>query len=392
MPEEEQQDMDKLLRAYAEARKNGVDLPLHSASRKMLQAEVARRFHAQTSLPFWQRLRAWWPQVAFASGLGAILLVAIISLRVRPTRPDEAEPKLPSENRALVNPLKEEVKDQRAETLTRGPSSESVRLNQKAESQLRRNDVEPLQAPPQTSARNLGLESELALARDSASASAEPRGPSARPQEIKLPELSKASPTTYGPATLTATSARAPLQETIALKQVNLSAIGAMTNLGAALRLRFIDLPDATGQRAAPPVLNSFQFERQGGDIRLLDQDGSVYFGRINPAAANQPGDPAVSGRTSELFGFSRPAQDALVYSFQVQGTNRTLARQVTLEGRYLERTNWSRPAVIPVSAQSAAPVPVANPPINGARHSIIGRALIDRTNEFPVNAISIDQ
>jgi hypothetical protein len=93
MADEQNKDMEKILRAYAEARRKGADLPLHPATRKMLHAEVARRFKNGDREPFWSRLRAFWPQLAFGSGLCAILLVAVISLRLSPTQNSKQSPK-----------------------------------------------------------------------------------------------------------------------------------------------------------------------------------------------------------------------------------------------------------------------------------------------------------
>ena len=74
MPEEPNNRMEEMLRAYARERRKKPDVRMHPATRGMLQAEVARQYGqagpAHTS--FWKQMRAFWPQFAFGAGLCAI--------------------------------------------------------------------------------------------------------------------------------------------------------------------------------------------------------------------------------------------------------------------------------------------------------------------------------
>ncbi|MGA3181709.1 MAG: hypothetical protein ABSF38_15310 [Verrucomicrobiota bacterium] len=95
-------------------------------------------------------------------------------------------------------------------------------------------------------------------------------------------------------------------------------------------------------------VLASFQIERTGQQIRVLDADGSVYQGQVanqvvmekepppgNFAGANKAGAGAPPLQSSPQN--TPPQQPALLggFTFQVSGLNRTLNQKVTLTGSF---------------------------------------------------------
>ena len=103
------------------------------------------------------------------------------------------------------------------------------------------------------------------------------------------------------------------------------------------------------GQNAQTPeqrLLVSFQIEQNGPEIRVKDEDGSVYFGYVQPAEAASvlregvKAVPATSGRSASLkltdaavtaHGSSSPAPQT--FFFRVAGTNQTLRQPVLFTG-----------------------------------------------------------
>ena len=82
MPDDPQQKMDDLLRRYAEERRKAAEVTLHPATRQMLKGEVSRVFGTASAKSGWfSRLRAFWPQIAFAGGLCLVFGIAVLSLR-----------------------------------------------------------------------------------------------------------------------------------------------------------------------------------------------------------------------------------------------------------------------------------------------------------------------
>jgi hypothetical protein len=141
----------------------------------------------------------------------------------------------------------------------------------------------------------------------------------------------------------------------------------------------------------APPStsfapLSDFQVEQIGTDLRLIDQDGSVYTGTLtlidsNAAVLPPPSAlPATAGANRFIAAHDKNnMQEGLIYLLQAQGTNVTLGKKVVLSADYFERVNLP-PNVTPESAAA---------PASRARRSIVGIAKVGSSNEVPVKAIS---
>ena len=115
---------------------------------------------------------------------------------------------------------------------------------------------------------------------------------------------------------------------------------------------------DVGGVVASPPVLAYFHIEQAGPELRVIDNDGSIYSGSVQAAVATAAG---LSSGMEELSTGSRAfgganQQDNLVrsaapkrtqaynvagvYSFQVEGTNRTSRQRVAFSGLITGLTN----------------------------------------------------
>lgn len=455
MADEPNKQMDQLLRDYARERRRGPDPRLHPATRQLLQAEVARTYGKPARPPFWSRLRAFWPQIAFGAGLGAIFLVAALSLR-QPRPALEEAPALKTENAnadektsgplgsalpALNAPAQPTDKDQApARELKRGleeqlerevvvrPSdrAKSVRgeqVDDRAAAGLAsavKSERDQLAASPQGANRALDSAAPSTLAAGSALAgrlqlgeqAAAPAGsyafrravPQETPQQLaktlpSQPPASKADaavPAAPQPVpvsrALAASGVRTPLIEQTARPVTLQMAEAASTS--PLVRARFVELSEP-GQPQISAILTSFQVEQRDQNLTIVDQDGSVYSGSI----LSRPGleQQNALGLDPSLFGWresSNPAANfpnSAIFYFQAQGTNRTSGEQVVLTGRYLEKTNFQA-AEQRARTVASKRYSVSTNALEKAHRAILGRATIGQTTNIPVRAVSVDQ
>jgi hypothetical protein len=415
MADEPNNDMEKILRAYTEARRKGADLPLHPATRKMLQAEVARRYKNAAAQPYWSRWRAFWPRLAFGSGLCAILIIAVLSLR-QPSRTNQpaAKPDLNQARPAQDRYLRETVEPSKErEVVTPRGYAGGAAANAPASVV----PATPMQASAPEPKVQAASTPEILRRRDTLAVAPPPRQSADKEEEqvVRLKDASVArglaQRTQTNPQESSLGRARTPVGRPVELKTdglatkadvattaEKLATANEMTNLGAALRTRFVDLPKAANVPAANAVLNSFQFEQQGDDLRIVDGDGSVYLGQLSPGQPGQhPAQPNMfgyepAGAVVAPLGLTENSSNIAVYFVHAQGTNITLAKPVTLDARFLERTN---PALsggaTPGLETTVATKRAATAPLSKARKAIVGRVVVGATNQFPVNAISVD-
>ena len=93
----------------------------------------------------------------------------------------------------------------------------------------------------------------------------------------------------------------------------------------------------------APNVLNTFQVQQEGSEIRVLDADGSTYTGKIEQSANNAELDSSVTARrdaakqTQRFAGkAARENESAAPQSyFRATGYNVSLKKTVVFEGNY---------------------------------------------------------
>jgi hypothetical protein len=124
-------------------------------------------------------------------------------------------------------------------------------------------------------------------------------------------------------------------------------------------RARFARQPESQPARdnfnppPPPNVLNHFQVEQEGNQLRVVDEDGSTYLGHVEPAPSPISLSEARGALRQES---SLPAQkqsgqteSAVNLYFKVTGTNRSLNQKVVFEGNYF-------PNATPVAATGTAP------------------------------------
>mgnify|MGYP003575003007 CR=1 FL=1 len=455
MADEPNKKMDEMLRAYAEERRKAPELYLHPATRRMLQGEVSRVTGKAEGKGSWRdRMRAFWPQIAFGGALCFVLGVAVLSLRQGPpekTGPEEnmsrpaagvsgdpqqvraldegrrqaqleGEKRL-DENLAQIVAEKEQPAP-RPEVPALEPAQEAVvQLGRDAESELLRRQAlaesksatAPVQSGTELTDLSLGVpvlndrEAKLEALKVDAPGEAPARGVQAELYSIvpEPPVVASDQVNSFGveldslqkkSLTTTATRAARPVANVNLQTSTASQAAGRgreLTNLGAARRFYFVQATNAVAGPGAP-MFSSFQVEQTGKDLRVMDRDGSVYFGFIEALTnAPAPMDTAVAVTRQRLERFhevvAKPTNSA-GFNITVRGTNRTLGKDVVLTGQMFERTNAGQLPVERLSAAPAATAPVpmgARPSEPAPRMMIIGNAVVGSTNEIPVRAYS---
>jgi hypothetical protein len=248
------------LEAYAEKRCQELDEPieLDEATRTLLQGEVSRVYPQKNGVSEavaeggWS---AWWTWT-LAGAVGAVAVVA--SLDLGNSLPESTT------DMAAASVDDEEPEESRAEATA---SKEGDQAGFSA----------PLEAKAQGKSMNLRAETI----------------PSPPPPEATSPVVPRPT-VALGEASIRSASGGALTTE---VRQVNPT---FYKNL-AELRQNFQQRPDeaaARNQKRNLPtaVLANFQIERQGQEVRILDQDGSVYTGQVINEESYAAGDSASDG------------------------------------------------------------------------------------------------
>ena len=147
----------------------------------------------------------------------------------------------------------------------------------------------------------------------------------------------------------------------------------------------------------APMVLLSFQVEQHGRELRMIDGDGSVYSGYVQPVGDSESGRSGPAARPAKALKApadqfpsnapsAPPAKPAVepAYLFRVTGTNRTLGKQVVFNGKLTAVTNVTS---FPVRMRTNAPSGTSTVPVLFNSH-IEGKVSIDGGKEVEMQAV----
>ena len=362
MANEPELPIETLLRAAAKKRREeaGAPFELHPADRRLLQGEVTRKFarpqaETRSFATLVARLR---PRLAWGVGILAILGLSVWVLLPLPRRAESEALLARNQPVSRAMPAKALPPAPTAAPATIAPAPSTAAEAKSAE-------VAYAETPPSsrpTPASQLGMAPPL-LAKDTSAAQnerqatdkLEPAAPAQLADQQK--QLQYKSLSTVASANRAAPTPAAP---------GGLSASAAAALKGAkalAVTQRFVQTAPAATARAlfedkAPPahaVLASFQLEQTGSQLRIVDGDGSVYSGYVQPADAARrarsakAAAPAVAGAarapvralkqtTASSLDSDRLASQS--YSFRVVGTNRSLNQKVVFTGDLLTATN----------------------------------------------------
>ncbi len=450
---EPERPIEKLLRAHAKKRRDeaGASFELHPADRKVLQAEVERKFAKHKRFPAF--LKGWivvWPRLVWGTAILAVLaIIAFILVPAanktnsdafmaqntpmpaeqprRELSPDSAPAlteQLGTHSRsseladlAYKNPSE---KSPISETTQSPPLSVGVPVPRPVPaivSELKQ--AEPASAPSTGSADGKTLfrpEQGTALAKSYGIVTAPTTIPSETPvpsSALATAESFKRSPdndrlafstkpslagSTPAP---TVTIATAALSKTDGSNKDSLPAISQrFTQIQLPAKSKMAKLESAP---TSAQVLAAFQVQQVGDELRIIDGDGSIYRGRL--VAADELRSPYTESKDSvasagRVQSRERSFQQAVSsvpalqnYSFRVTGTNRSMNQNVIFSGNLAAATNSVLLNVITNSVNTGVngiqnSAAIQNSnPLSNAR--ISGRAQIGKGKEIPIEAIS---
>ena len=367
------------LEAYAEKRRQELDEPieLDEATRTLLQGEVSRVYpqkNGASEVATEGGWSAWWTWT-LAGAVGAVAVV--VSLDLGNSHPESTTDMAAF---SLDDEVPEEARAEEADTVEAEQAGFSALPEAKAQGQSMNLSAETIPSPP--------------------------------PPEDTSPVVPR-PPVAPGEASMRSASGGALTTE---VRQVNPT---FYKNL-AELRQNFQQLSAKNTARKEnrnlpTAVLANFQIERQGQEVRILDQDGSVYTGQVineeSYAAADSAldGDGVASGAPSApnasiaqnamsakgLNQLKQPGQPAKAlaaglpvgqFYFRARGTNNTLRQVVVIEAtldHQLTGQAW------PQKRDNAAEVGLQSVPITGVppRRVTLPKPLISRNTEVAEKA-----
>jgi hypothetical protein len=333
--------MEQMLEALAKARRAqfGDDPKMPNPMRARLHEEIARAGTAEDknaeSRPSW--ITMFWPRVTVAAAL-ATLLVLIPAIWWNHSHPGAESGDLALRDRtaassAVLNPAAP-AKDTLANAPAVSPAEPAVNLADN--SQIK---VEPAIAAPASEAEASKSSTHLAQGRAAAEgpsqatkglgeiASAEIQAAPAAPlsagagSKVKSDRTSTAAPPVSQPSSAAGIAATQQFSQQSGLQSFrNNAQVSGATN-----------------------VLNTFQVQQEGNDIRVVDSDGSTYTGKIEQPvdrtevdsriAARRDVSRATPGYAAKEMGENKPAT-AQSY-FRATGYNVSLKKTLVFEGSY---------------------------------------------------------
>ena len=406
--------MDELLRAYAKMRREQAGPPpaLHPATRKLLQDEVRRTFGTPPAPSNPIGLGAWlaarWRLVA-AGGVAAVLFVVITVLnapswnRSYVPRPSVVSAPLTQSGLPAANRSETPASPEPAETFTATsptPAAESSVAAIKPPPTEADRIASPLvvSGPPPANS----LETAVAPAPAQTLAPAGPT-PSAQPSLAPLASPASAAGTITPPLVAAPLAERgfyrSPAPATAGEIQANtVAAAPAMAlppeavGAAGASAQNFVQVNTRSRTRASQPplsnILSTFQMERAGANVRIIDADGSVYEGEVlgRPAPGGVGG---VGGAREVAAKALKDAKGNANWAFKVSGTNKNLQQNVVFIGNVL-----NMPEAMPAAAARPADVALegavrkANAP--QAHNATFGARLQQAQNPFITGKVQV--
>lgn len=367
--------IEKRLREYARSRRErqGAAPELHPATRRLLQGEVARTYRPARGESSGKSWLVRIPKLAW--GLVVVALAGVVWM-FAPDTPRTASTERPTEL-ALSREADESqpAPPTNAAELTSAPADMTFRQDQ---------------AALLAAGGRADTQSGVGAARFTRSAPARGAPPSTEPAARSTPPPPAAAPAV---AALNSVDRQ---QNATALMFLN-QAPGAFTNQS----------DPAASNKAA--VLANFRVDQQGDQLRIVDSDGSVYAGVVQPLTTTTiaaRAEPAFTRGTQTRSAAETPpapmksdASDTPTqnYAFEVIGTNVSLQQRVVFNGVLLDTAtvnvatnarfgignalaqNVSNFQNFSNAAQNFAPT---------ANRRISGKAIVGSSQEVPVDAV----
>ncbi len=336
MPDEPRKSIEELLQASAKARRAafGSDPKMPNPMRARLHDEIARATREEEP-----KLRRKWNWFAISWPVGTVAAAVLVAAFVM-SRSHDLQP--PGESRQSAKNQHERAK----EKILQRPAPQVAAARAAAESATEPSDVAKRDEAKSNAAKTFA---------DVASAPAQEM-PGAAPKV----ESSASSSTFFAQSQKTQTNINQQFSQ----------------SLRAGAR--------ASKLKQAINVLNTFQVQQNGDQIRVVDADGSTYTGKIEPAtdAMRQAFKDKEVGRLAERSERDRPRQDNNnQFYFRASGYNTSLKKPIVIEANYI---------AIPARAQVPNESATANQQQLPAR--IVGTAKVNGESPIEVDAASIPQ
>jgi hypothetical protein len=336
MPDEPRKTIEELLQASAKARRAefGSDPTMPNPMRARLHDEVARVGREEEPKPrrAWNWFAVTWPVGTVAA---AVLVVAFVMLRLHDLQP-------PNENRQVAINQRERAK----QALRSVPAQ--VAASTAAESK-----TEPADALKPDDEKSTGPKTFADVA------------PAPGQQAFAAAEPKPAVPAP--PATFFSQNQKA---------QGNISQQFSRNQPRLAAR--------ASKFKRAINVLDTFQIQQNGDQIRVVDADGSTYTGKIETVSQDALGKSIndQEGGSSAVRSERALQQDSNnQFSFRATGYNTSLKKSVIFEGNYM---------AIPSQAKTPNESPGGKEEQSPAR--VTGTARVTGESAIEVDATSVPQ
>lgn len=342
MASEPKRPMEQMLEALAKARRAefGDDPKMPNPMRARLHDEIARAGAAEgeksESRPSW--LTMFWPRVTVAAAL-ATLLVLVPAIWWNQSHPIAGSGNLALRDRATAGAAQELNPALPAEnTLSNAPTAASASkpaVNLADNSQVKIESGGATAAKAEEWAASAGvrqgssieLPSEETKGLDKEIASAKTKSaPAAAPPVVADSKDSEGMAKTKPPASQPLSAGSVATVQQFSQQQ----AVQSFRN-------------NAQQASRAENVLNTFQVQQDGNEIRVVDADGSTYTGRIEQVAKSaklNSGIAARHGAMKQMPAFAaKPAQENELASpqsyFRATGYNVSLKKSLVFEGNY---------------------------------------------------------
>lgn len=394
--------IEELLHGCAKLRRESAGTPpeLDPAARRMLQREV-ERLYAPTGREggsFFAALARFWPGLAWATA-GVVVVAGTLWLAL-PGRQEQRA----SFTLAKSEPAEDALRNRAQAPAAAMPPVAAAPVPATSERRvLADSDLEKLKDQNEAGTFGVersGAEKKLAFA---------PAEPMVREEQSAKPARERAAGKAE-PSVREAFTAQPPA--TRRLSEAPRQGEGRegltvlrFTRMGP--RAGAVDAMDK--DLGARGVLVSFAVEQEGRRLRIVDGDGSIYSGYLEPAGASAAGRTSVGGALTkaapaplnapgqaavEMYGVAQKGEGAAspTYFFRVAGTNRSLMQTVVFSGNLLAATNAAAPAGPTGTGrggqdgfQVLAPEPGLLPLLDSR---ISGKAVIGDKEEIEIQAV----
>jgi hypothetical protein len=340
MPSDPKKPIEEMLEASARARRAefGSDREMPNPMRARLHDEIARQ---QSAEPETRRswLQMFWPRIAVAAAVATLLVLAPALWWQKSQTSSRGTMEVAAGGAAAANGLRDvEAGERRTsnaerrtpnsnepeDILTKGPAATTAAVPEVNLADNARAKIEPAATPP-TVSEPAGTSNSLAAAAPAA------------PAQMTKGFISKEelqSERVGGKIAATAPSKAGGVNESQRPASAAAVAGGASQRFAQQPAGQAFRNNVQANQRAN--VLNNFQVQQQGSDIRVVDADGSTYTGTIE--AVGQSTD-AMTAQLKRSYA-ARAETDSKIAAapqsrFRASGYNVSLKKQLVFEGDY---------------------------------------------------------